>query len=99
MHAYVYSDQQQRALLGRGKLYASECVYMCRESGSKDKEGSFMGQAVKMLERIIEGGRFLWYNKVQSACESRDWASGGWEIVIGCFQDLQAGVCRLFNGL
>lgn len=32
---------------------------MCRESGSKDEEGSFMGKALEMLERIIERGRFL----------------------------------------
>lgn len=32
---------------------------MCRESGSKDEQGSFMGEAAEMLARIIEGGRFL----------------------------------------
>lgn len=30
---------------------------MCRESGSKDEEGSFMGKASEMLERIIERER------------------------------------------
>lgn len=42
-----------------GENYVSECVYVCRESGSRDEKGSFIGKGLEMLERIIERGRFL----------------------------------------
>lgn len=68
IYAYVYCCQQRCAFYDEWKLHVSECVYMCRESGSKDEEDGFMGKAAELLERMIEKGRFLWYRREEGEC-------------------------------
>lgn len=36
---------------------------MCQESGSQDKEGSFMDKSGEMPQKVIERERFLLHNR------------------------------------
>lgn len=62
-HAHVSPLTATGFLVYVHKLHFSDCVYMCQESGSQDKEGSFMDKSGEMLLKVIERERFLLHNQ------------------------------------
>lgn len=51
--------QRRQALVYVHKLRFSDCVYMCQESGSEDREGSFMDKPGEKLQKVIEREVFM----------------------------------------
>lgn len=76
---------------------------MCQESGSQDKEGSFMDKSGEMLQKVIERERFLLHNQgLVHMCvvweQGKRWVGGWVPSAIGYAQGISARISGFFLG-